>query len=102
MGLIMAIRSTTGGSIRTPRALLSPGPSVDIRFVWSRAERCARWLGHARDWLEWFGWVLFLIAVVFLFVWIVYLVGGTRNLPPGQVRSAAGQAAVCLAPTTDL
>jgi hypothetical protein len=55
-----------------------------------------------RDWLEWFGWVLFLIAVVFLFVWIVYLVGGTRNLPPGQVRSAAGQAAVCLAPTTDL
>jgi hypothetical protein len=55
-----------------------------------------------RDWLEWFGWVLFLIAVVLLFVWIVYLVGGTRNLPPGQVRSAAGQAAVCLAPTTDL
>jgi hypothetical protein len=46
--------------------------------------------------------VLFLIAVVFLFVWIVYLVGGTRNLPPGQVRSAAGQDAVDLAPTTDL
>jgi hypothetical protein len=37
-----------------------------------------------RDWIEWFGWLLFLIAVVILFGWIVYLVGGNGDPPPEE------------------
>jgi hypothetical protein len=39
----MDVNGSLRRPIRTPRVLLSPGPSAtDIRFVWSRAERCAR------------------------------------------------------------
>jgi hypothetical protein len=51
-----------------------------------------------RDWLEWFGWVLFLIAVVFLFVWIVYWWAAPATCLPVRCARQRGKPQYALHP----
>jgi hypothetical protein len=52
-----------------------PGASFAGRVLCPAGAGLSGLAEFMRDWIEWFGWLLFLIAVVILFGWIVYLVG---------------------------